>query len=988
MTTFYWNCRGFGEADDPTIPYLHRCVLKFHPLLLFLQETHTYVDVAYMKTSHLGFPNYFGMDSSGRSGGLLLYWDNSVDVLVLCSNPHFIFCKLGLHLPQGVYNDMYIMFIYGESAFQYRSNLWDHISNVISGCTLFLVIGDFNQVELYSDKFGGSSSIQGRLGENCIMERLDRAYATQDWFEVFPHTSLLNLAILISDHSPIILQLFHAQNTSKRPYRIDNWCLHLPEVVLLVNFAFQTPFLGSLPYVLSHKLAAVRFTILQWVLRHRITYGIDWSSIERDLDLSATDISDLASADDFQLLRSNRLQLISKQHGYWAQRVKLRNEVLDGLPTRFLFNRVRQRSVKQRMVSVRTPAGIWLHDPEEVENEILSYFQTLLCAPTLSSDASSYASTESFFSTLDLPSLSSADCSILSAPFTELDVLSALRTMDGSKSPVPDGITPRFYQFFWPQIGSLVSAAVLQFLNSGVMLKEWNNTHIVLIPKIDHPELITQYRPISLCNVIYHIASKCLANRLQLIIPSIISDSQQAFIPGRLMSDGCLVAHEVLHYINKTKKGTTCYAVLKLDMSKAFDRVSWNFLMAVLRHMGFPSHWRNIIWECISTVSYRVLINGTPSNVLRPTSGLRQGDPISPDLFIICMEVLSRQLAMAEKMKNFTRIKISRYAPTLSHLFLRMMLYFAIDALIAAFWWRRDWNKKTIHLLRRDILHAPKPYGGLGIKNTFVLGQALLLKKYWRITSQPHTLLAKFWTTKYKKDLPIPKSRSLVSNVSYAWSGVCRAVNLTKDAVCWKIGSGKLIDIWSSRWVNGEIPTLNSQCPDPPPPLSSFILPYGDWNPTMLFRYFSAKTAKAIIAMEPPLPRSSFTTPAVCFPPTTATSTTLYQSGCRWITISTPRHHASPFFTCSFLDSALGRSFSHKIRAKTSVDASARALLLAMHYAQSINYSNVGFRVTCRKLSSVLANLLPVPITMRNSVLQIRTLFVLHRLWAVSLATG
>ncbi|XP_074278432.1 uncharacterized protein LOC141602021 [Silene latifolia] len=410
MTTFCWNCRDFGEADDPTIPYLHRCVLKFHPLILFLQETHTSVDVAFMKTAHLGFPNHFGVDSNGRSGGLLLYWENSVDVVVLCSNPHFIFCKLGLRLPQGVYNDMYIMFIYGESAFQYRSSLWDHISNVISGCTPFLVIGDFNQVEFYTDKLGGSSSIRGQVdfttwkfqnglvdipffgprftwmngqfGDNCIMERLDRAYATHEWFDMFPHTSLLNLPILISDHSPIILQLFHAQNSSKRPYRIDNWCLHLPQVVSLV------------------------------------TYGIDWSSIERDLDLLAADISDLASADNFQIIRSNQLQLISKQHGYWAQRVKLRNEVLDGLPTRFLFNRVRQRSVKQRMVSLRTPAGIWLHEPEQVECEILSYFQTLLCAPPLASDDSLYTSTESFLSTLDLPSLSSEDCSILSHLFT------------------------------------------------------------------------------------------------------------------------------------------------------------------------------------------------------------------------------------------------------------------------------------------------------------------------------------------------------------------------------------------------------------------------------------------------------------------------------------------------------------------------------------------------------------------------------------------
>jgi hypothetical protein len=218
-------------------------------------------------------------------------------------------------------------------------------------------------------------------------------------------------------------------------------------------------------------------------------------------------------------------------------------------------------------------------------------------------------------------------------------------------------------------VGTDVSTTCLNCVRTDKILNSINYTHITLVPKIANPDSMSQFRPISLCNVIYKIVSKMLTNRLKWVLPRIISESQSAFVPGRHITDNVLIAFEMLHYMKSKRRGLTTHLAAKLDMSKAYDRVEWDYLKAIMMKMGFNQVWVDLIMECVTSVSYSVLVNGKPTGVIKPTRGIRQGDPLSPYLFLICAEGLSSLLRKAEQERSMQGLVISRGGPCISHLF-------------------------------------------------------------------------------------------------------------------------------------------------------------------------------------------------------------------------------------------------------------------------------------------------------------------------------
>ena len=197
---------------------------------------------------------------------------------------------------------------------------------------------------------------------------------------------------------------------------------------------------------------------------------------------------------------------------------------------------------------------------------------------------------------------------------------------------------------------------------------------LVLIPKVKNPSKIIEYRPISLCNVIYKLAAKTVANRLKTILSSIVSENQSAFTKGRFITDNILIVYKTMHHINQKRARKIGEMALKLDMSKAYDRVKWVCLKGIMEKLDI--HWRmvEVVMRCVCTITYSVRTNGQPKGRIIPSRGLHQGDPLSPYLFLLCAKGLSGLLKKQVERGSIKRVAICRGAPRISHLFLQMIV--------------------------------------------------------------------------------------------------------------------------------------------------------------------------------------------------------------------------------------------------------------------------------------------------------------------------
>ncbi|KAA3454599.1 Retrovirus-related Pol polyprotein LINE-1 [Gossypium australe] len=266
------------------------------------------------------------------------------------------------------------------------------------------------------------------------------------------------------------------------------------------------------------------------------------------------------------------------------------------------------------------------------------------------------------------PCLKPSEIMFLEATISNEEIKRAIFDMAPLKAPGSDGYHALFFQSQWDILGNDVCQWVKGVFDGRPIEAELNNTLIVLIPKKESPEDFSQFRPISLCSVLYKLVMKVIANRFKVIFPKLISQEQAGFIAGRNIVDNIILAQEVIHSMRCNRKGRKWMAV-KLDLEKAYDRVSWDFINASLSAAGIPLFLRNVIMSAISSSTMQVPWNRVPTQKFKPNRGIRQGCPLSPYLFVLCMEWLGHSIHSEIEVGTWDPIRLSRFGPPISHLF-------------------------------------------------------------------------------------------------------------------------------------------------------------------------------------------------------------------------------------------------------------------------------------------------------------------------------
>ena len=239
---------------------------------------------------------------------------------------------------------------------------------------------------------------------------------------------------------------------------------------------------------------------------------------------------------------------------------------------------------------------------------------------------------------LEFRMLSVVDSGSLIRHFSIEEVKQEVWDCDNFKSPGPDGISFGFIKQFWPDMKDDFMRFLTKFHQNAKLTKGINSTFIALIPKEDSPQRLNDFRPISLVSCMYKFLAKVLANRLRVVIGSVVSDSQSAFVKGKQILDGILVANEVVDEARRSNKELLLF---KVDFEKAYDSVDLHYLDVVMVKMNFPTLWRKWISECVGSATTSVLMNGSPTEEFPLERGLRQGDHLSLFLFLLAAEGLN-----------------------------------------------------------------------------------------------------------------------------------------------------------------------------------------------------------------------------------------------------------------------------------------------------------------------------------------------------------
>ncbi|KAL0884326.1 hypothetical protein Bca101_008307 [Brassica carinata] len=667
---FCWNIRGLNKISHRS--GVRKWFRKHSPLFGALVETHVKQPKINKFTSEL-FPGWSFEDNYGFSplGKIWIVWHPSLLVTVITKSLQMITVEVAW---PAVQSTIIISVIYASNAIEERVTLWSEITALATTHGLdskpWLVLGDFNQIRDASEHSkpvslnsnrrirafnqcllsaslddlnyrGNTFTWWNKSKRNPIAKKLDRALVNDEWYFEFPSSVTCFGNPEFSDHAVISITLDPASVKAKKPFRFYNFIINNPDFLdMICSSWFSINVTGSAMFRVARKLKLLKQYIKDF---SKLNYsGIEKRTAQALDNLLCAQNTMLANpsptnaAVELQAMHEWE-ELSTAESAFFFQRARI-NWLAFGDGNSRLFHRyAASRQAINHLHFLITESGARIDSLPEIQEQCVIYFSDLLGGPP----------SPPMFTQGDLDLLFDFKCSEnqvnnFEKHFTAQDIKDAFFSLPKNKTAGPDGYSSEFFTASWSVVGPEVTEAIQEFFRSGSLLKQWNAANLVLIPKIPNASHPSQFRPISCLNTIYKVIAKLLASRLKEILPLMISKSQSAFLPGRLLAENVLLATDLVNGYNN--QHISSRGMLKVDLRKAFDSVRWDFIVASLRALAIPERFINLISQCLTTAFFSVSVNGSTGGFFKSSRGIRQGDPLSPYLFVLAMECLSRLL--------------------------------------------------------------------------------------------------------------------------------------------------------------------------------------------------------------------------------------------------------------------------------------------------------------------------------------------------------
>ncbi|XP_020250145.1 uncharacterized protein LOC109827551 [Asparagus officinalis] len=589
--------------------------------------------------------------------------------------------------------------IYGENSELRRTALWADISDIYTKVNNmpWLLVGDFNICRFSSEKVGGMKLTTKKLqafndclqlcglsdikstgltwtwhnnqqGRYRIYGKLDRALGNTNLIDKFPNAFIEYKSSSSSDHTPVIVHLVACTNSDPKPFRFFNYWVQCQGYEELIKEVWNNHFEGSTMFRFVTKLKNLKKALKHWTKETFSSTKANILKLSKQLEIIQSKLNqDMANEElqsgetvvSYELsgwLDKEELELRQKSRQLWLQQGD-RN-------TKFFYNAIKHRISTNNIRYIINQDG----------TPISSFDKMKMIAPRFYEDLFNQTSYWNVFPKVTVKKILTVEAKQwLVKDINHKEIKEALFQMNPDKAPGPDGFNAYFYQHNWSMIKDDVIVAVKSFFSSGKILKQINHTFLTLVPKSKEATSIQDYRPISCCNVIYKIISKILSNRLKLVVGELISNNQHAFLQGRQIGECSLLAHELLRDFSKKHGKRACF---KIDLHKAFDSINREFVYYIMHCMGFPPIWINWIKECLSTPSFSVLLNGSSTGFFQSNRDIRQGDPLSPYIFVLVMEFWSISMEVATISGKIQNIKKNHNLQVSHLLFADDMLVF------------------------------------------------------------------------------------------------------------------------------------------------------------------------------------------------------------------------------------------------------------------------------------------------------------------------